>query len=258
MGSHLILILIFAFHLQWSVQTNAATQCQEVFASIEINAFGPVHTPMEKEVAKDLILLGSLNVSRTKVQGANLLVTTLKGQQVTDLAEKNFSQAIDYILENYQDLPINLTTAQEINKILTKGLVPENDLGNPLYRPDGIQPQELDFFIGSQPKDFYQWMESEAARKLIKDNPVLLAEIMHNTLAANDAFPDGNGRTSRLMADLVLLKAGYAPAKYTNMDDYFAHGNSRAAVTRFFRKIYFDEIVRDGQEHLRQTLEESL
>jgi Fic family protein len=229
-----------------------------VFASIEITAFGKVHTPMEKEVAKDLILLGSLNVSRTKVQGANLLVTTLKDQQVTDLAERNFSEAIDYILENYQDLPINLNTAQEINKILTSELVPEKDLGNPLFRPSGIQPQEVDFFIGSEPKDFYKWMESEAAQKLMEDNPILLAEIMHNTFAANDAFPDGNGRTSRLMADLVLLKAGYAPAKYTSMDDYFAHGNSRAAVTRFFRKIYFDEIVRDGQEHLRQTLEESL
>jgi hypothetical protein len=50
--------------------------------------------------------------------------------------------------------------------------------------------------------------------------PVALAALAHQKLAAIRAFIDGNGRTARLIMNLVLLGAGHPPA-------IIAHANWR-------------------------------
>lgn len=56
--------------------------------------------------------------------------------------------------------------------------------------------------------DFVDWMNSEEAASL---HPVEFAALAHYKFIYIHPFLDGNGRTSRLLMNLILLRAGYPP-----------------------------------------------
>ncbi|XP_046389105.1 protein adenylyltransferase Fic [Ischnura elegans] len=74
-------------------------------------------------------------------------------------------------------------------------------------------------FVGSHipppPKDlpalmetFVAWLNSDAAMHM---HPVRHAALAHYKLVALHPFADGNGRTSRLLMNMILMQAGYPP-----------------------------------------------
>lgn len=177
---------------------------------------------------------GSLEVSRTKVHGGRYLTPAeTPTESIPALAERNFHEAATLVVERAADLPLSRATAERLNAILTRDLVPAAIAGAPDYRrPAGA---------------FYDWLESDAAAALGRADPVALAERVHYEISALDAFPDGNGRTARLMADLVLLRHGMPPVYYSGIEDYFARGNPRAPAGREARDRYFREMAERGR-----------
>ncbi|XP_061866404.1 protein adenylyltransferase FICD isoform X2 [Colius striatus] len=57
-------------------------------------------------------------------------------------------------------------------------------------------------------RELVQWMNSEDAMSL---HPVELAALAHYKLVYIHPFVDGNGRTARLLLNLILMQAGYPP-----------------------------------------------
>lgn len=226
-------------------QALASPTCESIFTH---TASSPrYHSKRFHDVAFKIMLDGSLNVSRTKVLSRRFMAPKSMGKdQISKIAEDNFKIAAEYVLLNYENLPLNLETAVFLNRILTKGLVAENIRGKYNYRPT-VKKEEMDAFIGTTAEDFYvHWLNSSVAQTMLHTSPLKLAEIVHNTIICLDSFPDGNGRLSRLLADLVLLKGKLAPAYYTSMKDYFARGTPHAGVHREPRQEYFYEITRKG------------
>ena len=64
------------------------------------------------------------------------------------------------------------------------------------------------FLVAKQMEDYFIWYEQHKN----KIHPVLLAAEMHERLVTIHPFIDGNGRTSRLVMNLLLLKHGYVIA----------------------------------------------
>lgn len=56
--------------------------------------------------------------------------------------------------------------------------------------------------------EFTQWLNSQEALSL---HPIELAALAHYRLVFIHPFYDGNGRTSRLLMNLILMQAGYPP-----------------------------------------------
>lgn len=56
--------------------------------------------------------------------------------------------------------------------------------------------------------NFVDWMNSKSALDL---HPVKLAAIAHYKLVHIHPFTDGNGRTSRLLMNTILMKYGFPP-----------------------------------------------
>lgn len=75
---------------------------------------------------------------------------------------------------------------------------------------------------------FYQHQETEL-------HPILLASELHERLATIHPFIDGNGRTARLVMNLVLLKAGYPIANI--------HGDTES------RLAYYSALERCNGQH---------
>lgn len=62
--------------------------------------------------------------------------------------------------------------------------------------------------VEKQMQEFIQWLNSEDAMSL---HPVEFAALAHYKLVYIHPFIDGNGRTSRLLMNLILMQAGYPP-----------------------------------------------
>jgi len=73
-------------------------------------------------------------------------------------------------------------------------------------------PKLVDNFIG--------WFNSDEINEI---DPVIEAGITHYELVRIHPFIDGNGRTARLMATLVLSKRGFDVKRFFTLDDYYDH-----------------------------------
>src|SRR3990167_2705675 len=66
--------------------------------------------------------------------------------------------------------------------------------------------------------EFFSWLNSATAEDV---HPVLKAGIVHYVLAFIHPFVDGNGRTARAFATLVLFSEGYDIKKLFSLEEYF-------------------------------------
>lgn len=77
------------------------------------------------------------------------------------------------------------------------------------------------FLVAKQMEDYFIWYQKN--KKTL--HPVLLAAEMHERLVTIHPFIDGNGRTSRLVMNLILLQHGFVIANikgdYTNRMRYY-------------------------------------
>lgn len=80
--------------------------------------------------------------------------------------------------------------------------------GNPIFRtpPSGDVPQLM--------RDFAAWMSNAASRHA----PPVVAALAHLELVAIHPFNDGNGRTARAVARLILVRHGYALNGLVSLD----------------------------------------
>lgn len=72
--------------------------------------------------------------------------------------------------------------------------------------------------------DLIQWIQHSEAEQI---NPVIVAGVVHQEIAAIHPFADGNGRTARALATLVLYQRGYDFRRLFALEDYY--NNNRPA-----------------------------
>jgi Fic family protein len=67
-------------------------------------------------------------------------------------------------------------------------------------------------------QDYVQWLNSDKARGL---DPVMAAGIAHYEFVRIHPFVDGNGRTARVIAALILRLRGFDTKRFFCLDDYY-------------------------------------
>jgi Fic family protein len=67
-------------------------------------------------------------------------------------------------------------------------------------------------------QDYVQWLNSDKARKL---DPVIMAGVAHYEFVRIHPFVDGNGRTARVIAALILRIRGFDTKQFFCLDDYY-------------------------------------
>lgn len=124
-------------------------------------------------------------------------------------------------------VPLSRHILQEIHRLTTHSLLPpqeagsfrsvkvvirNNSTGIITFRPP--PPTEIPFLID----DLFSWLTSPEGKAV---HPLLRAGILHYELAAIHPFTDGNGRTARAMALLLLFLEGYAVKKFFALEEYY-------------------------------------
>ena len=75
-------------------------------------------------------------------------------------------------------------------------------------------PEDIPFLM----KNFLEWLNSEESFKL---HPVLVAGISHYEFVRIHPFVDGNGRTARALATLILYVREFDIKRFFALDDYY-------------------------------------
>jgi Fic family protein len=73
---------------------------------------------------------------------------------------------------------------------------------------------EIPFYV----QEFFEWLNSEQAQQI---HPIFRAAITHYQLVFIHPFIEGNGRTARAMATLILYSSGYDFKKFFSIEKYF-------------------------------------
>ena len=136
---------------------------------------------------------------------------TISGKSMREHLEAiNHTEAISYIKDiAKQDIEISERTIKEIHALILHGIDRENagryrTVPVMILGSTHMPPQP--YLIEKQMEDFilrFKQMEKE------KVHPVLIAAYLHDELVRIHPFIDGNGRTSRLLMNLYLLRHGY-------------------------------------------------
>ncbi|MBU1164574.1 Fic family protein [Patescibacteria group bacterium] len=67
-------------------------------------------------------------------------------------------------------------------------------------------------------KDLVEWIKQSSKKEI---HPIIVAGIVHQELAAIHPFTDGNGRTARALATLILYERGYDFRRLFALEDYY-------------------------------------
>lgn len=181
----------------------------------------------EKRVADSFRIVQALEMEYTfesnRIEGNTLTLRetdlviseglTISGKSMREHLEAiNHHEAIAYVKELAQNkAPINEREILSIHNLILRGIFPE-DAGK--YRKvqvmiSGSKHQPVSpYKVQDEMQAFMSWY----ANNRLKLHPVLLAAEMHERLVTIHPFVDGNGRTSRLLMNLILLQNGYVIA----------------------------------------------
>lgn len=144
---------------------------------------------------------------------------------------KNYLQALKYIEKVVlEKKPLNEKIILKIHKLVTENTLPKEESGKyrggPVYvvqRRFNLPPlllytappyKKIPRLVSSLVK----WLNEQTADKL---NPVITAALVHKEIAELHPFNDGNGRTARALATLVLYSRGYDFRRLFALEDYY-------------------------------------
>ena len=183
---------------------------------------------------------------------------TLAGKTLRDQAEaKNLSHALDFMeeLAVSKDRPITLSDLRQIHALILKDIQDEYagkyragevKISGSEYKPPAAH------LISQQMDELGTYVKAVTSPDSPDDNlPILCAAAAHAWLAQIHPFIDGNGRTARILMDLILMRRGY-PICIITRDDrqryYDALEESQAGdLTPLIELVY---------ENLEESLEE--
>jgi len=174
---------------------------------------------------------------------------TVGGKSLREHLEAiNHSKALEFIHHLTDKKPQQISTDEilAIHKIILTQIDDDNAgkyrtvmvriSGSQVILPNALKVPEL-------MKDFITWLKITE-----KDHPAKIAAEAHLKLVTIHPFVDGNGRTARLLMNLILMQGGYPPA-IIRVEDRLAYIKSLEKAqmtgdTKDYEKLILDSINR--------------
>jgi len=208
-----------------------------------LDEFRPLDAAIIANLREDLVVRwtyhsnaiegNTLTLRETKVALEGL---TVGGKSLVEHLEAvNHRDAIlllEEILEKNE--PLDERTIRSLHQLILRGINDENagryrTVNVRISGADHLPPDQL--LVPELMEKFIAWYRDEAASL----HPVERAARVHSDFVKIHPFVDGNGRTSRLLLNLELLKSGYPAAVlpverrleyYAALDQDHVHGNT--------------------------------
>ena len=150
---------------------------------------------------------------------------------------KNYLNALKYIQQVVEKKSaITEKVILKIHKLVTADTLPKEQSG--CYRKALVyvvkrrtgMPDEIAYTgpsaqkVPELMKDLIEWVGQSQKKEI---HPIIVAGIVHQELAAIHPFSDGNGRTARALATLILYERGYDFRRLFALEDYYNKDRSK-------------------------------
>ncbi len=130
-----------------------------------------------------------------------------------ELAAKRGNYELQDLLDIHKETVTKLVPEDKVGAIRkTQVVIKEEGTGEIIFQPPPFI--EVEYLL----RDFFAWLNSAAAREI---HPVLLAGIAHYVLVSIHPFIEGNGRSVRAFATLVMMKEGYDLKRFFSLEEHF-------------------------------------
>lgn len=194
----------------------------------------------EQELKLRRQALARMTQSSTAIEGnilnLNQVEALMAGKKVDaparDIYEvKNYLATIKYIERIEEEKkPLTEKIVLKIHRLVTENTLPKDKSGayrtGPVYivrRQSGMvnkiiytAPSAVD--APNLMKKLIDWINKSEKENI---HPIIVAGIAHREFAAIHPFADGNGRTARALATLILYQRGYDFRKLFALEDYY-------------------------------------
>lgn len=150
----------------------------------------------------------------------------LTRHQYAEIEVKNYKKALDWVDKRKSvKKPITLTDILAIHKIVTSKLLPTEKVGalrtNPIYITDQHDNTVYDgpapSAVGNEINELLTWLDESG-----DIHPIIVAGILHFHFVSIHPFADGNGRVTRLLANLYLSRNDYDLRSSLVLESYYS------------------------------------
>jgi len=206
-----------------------------VEAAREVIDNAPLIPDFEKEFQTDAVLRTVYH--GTHIEGNDLSITqtrqVLEGETIV-ASERDVQEVINYrkVVEIINDVAqkrggYDLDSLREIHWATVYHLVPEDkagvfrttqvvireeSTGNVIFTPPSAH--QVPFLLA----EFIEWLNAPESTEM---HPVIRAAIAHYVLVTIHPFIEGNGRSTRAFANLIMLKEGYDMKRFFAIEEHF-------------------------------------
>ncbi|MFH0942786.1 MAG: Fic family protein [Candidatus Beckwithbacteria bacterium] len=230
--------------------TNLLTEiavCREKILSLKVlpqREIGLIKSARLRMIHSSTAIEGNLlNLREVEAVLSGKTVANVKNDDIIEV--QNYERVLKFIdtLDNNKKIDWEKLVLT-IHRLTTAKLLPKKDSGHYRRGPVYIIQRPLNKIIYTAPdfkkvpqlmNDLFLWLENEVVKQL---SPVIAAAITHHQFVTIHPFIDGNGRTARAWATIVLYSRGYDIKRIFALEDYY----------NLDRDAYYDAIKRVRQE----------
>jgi Fic family protein len=167
-----------------------------------------------------------------------------------ELAAKRGGYDKESLLDIHKETVTKIIPEEKVGKFRqTQVIIKEEETGEIILEPPPFV--EVPYLLD----DFFEWLNSQPASEI---HPILRAGLSHYILVSIHPFVEGNGRTVRAFATLILLREDYGIHKFFSLEEHFdadpaAYYEAFAQVDRQSKNLadrdvtpwleYFTEVV---------------
>lgn len=203
--------------------------------------------------------------SSTRIEGARLsdadveqLLSRLETKSFTNRDEQEvagYAEVMDMIFEGYESITVTENHIKQLHGVLLKYTAKDDDhrgkykkVNNHVeaYDADGkslgiILQTATPFETPLLMSELINWYNESANEE--SQHPLIIIAIFIVVFLAIHPFRDGNGRLSRILTTLLLLRAGYSYVPYSSMESIIETNKDSyyLALQRTQQKIYTSE-----------------
>ncbi len=200
-----------------------------------INTLSPDRLKMLKKSATIESIASSTRIEGVQLTDAEVetLLSKVRKKSFKSRDEEEvvgYSDAMDFILESFEDLKITQNHIKQLHAILLKHSSKDirhrgeyKKLDNHVVAIDAKGKEIGVIFKTATPfktpmkmADLIEW--TNKAFELKEIHPLIITGIFIVVFLAIHPFQDGNGRISRILTNLFLLKLGYSYIQYSSLE----------------------------------------
>ena len=164
----------------------------------------------------------------SRIRLSNLGSTSFKTRDEQEVA--GYAEAMDLVFQSYEDLHLTENHIRQLHQTLLRhSSKDERHRGSYKTLPNDVVAKDADgrqigvifetatpFDTPSEMEELVRWAFKAIAESAM--HPLLIIAVINVVFLAIHPFQDGNGRLSRILTTLLLLRAGYEYVPYASLE----------------------------------------